>query len=139
MQTQAGLREWERGRNQLVRHHRSQPECADFLCSLFVGGSFLHPNHGHGWSGRQLLCTPLSAAAWEGVLQPLQATCPEGSCVWGRGGGDSSVSWGRSGHEVPDTFYLLSRERITRAVRQNTWNLGLFWSSVVCAHTFPLS
>lgn len=34
---------------------------------------------------------------------------------------------------------LLSGEGSIRVVRQNTWNLGLFWSSVVCAHAFPLS
>lgn len=132
MQTQVGLPEWERGSNQLVRQvHRSQLECAGFFVQ-FVCGSLWHPNRGHRWSGKQLLCTPLPAAAWEGAVQPLQALCPEGSCVWGCGGGDSSVSWG----DLATSFLI--REGIIRVVRQNTWNLDLFWPSVVHAHTFCL-
>lgn len=33
---------------------------------------------------------------------------------------------------------FLIREGIIRVVRQNTWNLDLFWPSVVHAHTFRL-
>lgn len=129
---------WERGRNQLVRHRGSQLERAAFVGFFlvqFVCGSLLHPNHGHRWSGKQLLCTPpLCCSLGGSFLQHhvLKAAVFE-DVVEG-----TALSWGQSGHQLPDTCYLLSREGIIRVVRQNTWDLDLFWSSVVRAHTFPL-
>lgn len=139
MQTQVGLREWERGRNQLARHHRSQLERADSFCAV-------------------CLWLPFASKPRPKVIREAASLHPPLCCSWGRSFAAfaSSVSWrqlclgtwwrgqlcflgGETGHELPDSSYLLSGEGNIRVVRQNTWNLGLFWSSVVCAHAFPLS
>lgn len=117
---------------------RSQLERADFFVQ-FVCGYFLHPNHGQGDQGSSFSASPSLLQLGKEFCSLCKHRVLKAAVPGDKVEGTALFLGGESGHKLPDPYYLLSREGIIKVVRQNTWNLGLFWSSVVRALTFPLS